>query len=172
MSFGYTVLGFGSDRIPMAATGGTITNSGAYTIHTFTGSGTFTPSRAGSVDYLVVAGGAAGGSNHGGGGGAGGFRTATDYPVALLPQQVEEVEVLMMELNLVQMAVLVAVALLAPVLVVLVQLIKVMMVELVQLMKHLIILVAVVVALALLEQMEAIIQLEELVQHLLIQAHQ
>ena len=39
------------------ATGGTITESGGYTIHTFTSSGTFTPNSTGSVDYLIVAGG-------------------------------------------------------------------------------------------------------------------
>jgi len=65
------------------ATGGTITTSGDFKIHTFTGSGTFTVTNAGqasgsnSVNYLVVAGGASGG-NFGGGGGAGGFRT--NYP--------------------------------------------------------------------------------------------
>jgi hypothetical protein len=57
------------------ATGGTITNDVQYTYHTFTSSGTFTPSQALSVDYLVVAGGGGGGGNISGGGGAGGFRT-------------------------------------------------------------------------------------------------
>jgi hypothetical protein len=70
---------------PFNATGGTITTSGAYTIHTFTSSGTFTPNGDGNVDYLVVAGGGGGGgsntSDSGGGGGAGGFRTATDLAV-------------------------------------------------------------------------------------------
>ena len=64
------------------ATGGTITESGGYTIHTFTESGTFTPVISGTVDYLVVAGGAGGGGERGGGGGAGGFRTATSFSVA------------------------------------------------------------------------------------------
>jgi len=64
----------------VTATGGTITTSGNFKIHTFTGPGTFTVSCAGNsygsntVDYLVVAGGGGGGSNVGGGGGAGGFR--------------------------------------------------------------------------------------------------
>jgi len=69
----------------VTATGGTITTSGDYKIHTFTGPGTFTVSCAGnssgsnSVDYLVIAGaggGAAGNSpaHGGGGGGAGGYR--------------------------------------------------------------------------------------------------
>jgi len=64
----------------IVATGGTITTSGDYKIHTFTGPGTFCVSNVGnpigsdSVDYVVVAGGGAGGATHGGGGGAGGFR--------------------------------------------------------------------------------------------------
>ena len=61
----------------VAATGGTITTSGNYKIHTFTGPGTFTVTCSGNslgnqdIDYLVVAG---GGGGIGGGGGAGGFR--------------------------------------------------------------------------------------------------
>lgn len=68
----------------VAATGGTITTSGDFKIHTFTGDGTFEVTSAGnskgsnSVDYLVVAAGGGGGANGGGGGGAGGFRT--NYP--------------------------------------------------------------------------------------------
>jgi hypothetical protein len=67
----------------MVATGGTITTSGDYKIHTFTGPGTFTvcstsPSAPNNiVDYLVVAGGGGGGAlsgNSSGGGGGGGFR--------------------------------------------------------------------------------------------------
>ena len=68
----------------VTATGGTVTTSGDYKIHTFTGDGCFVVSNAGSppgstsVDYLVVAGGGAGGSglpaDGGGGGGGGGFR--------------------------------------------------------------------------------------------------
>jgi hypothetical protein len=55
------------------ATGGTITYSAdGYTYHTFTSSGTFTPSVALTCDYLVVAGGASGWL---GGGGAGGLRS-------------------------------------------------------------------------------------------------
>jgi len=64
------------------ATGGTITTSGDYKIHTFTGDGCFVVSKAGLgtsaipsiVDYLVVAGGGAGSPNVAAGGGAGGFR--------------------------------------------------------------------------------------------------
>jgi hypothetical protein len=71
----------------ISATGGTVTTSSDYKIHTFTGSGSFVVSCAGgigpgpsSVDYLVVAGGGGGGtgsspnSRRGGGGGAGGYR--------------------------------------------------------------------------------------------------
>ncbi len=71
----------------VTATGGTITCSGDYRIHTFTGPGAFCVSCAGnpagsvSVDYLVVAGGGAGtgntNANSGGGGGAGGFRESS-----------------------------------------------------------------------------------------------
>ena len=62
------------------ATGGTITYSGGYTIHTFTSSGTFTvTSGSGDVEYLVVAGGGGATTTYGsgGGGGAGGFRAGT-----------------------------------------------------------------------------------------------
>ena len=92
-----------------AATGGTVTTSGNFKIHTFTGDGNFVLSSLGNqplfsnpspqysasgpsnVDYLVVAGGGGGGPNRGGGGGAGGHRTtfpspscnAGAFPVAL-----------------------------------------------------------------------------------------
>ena len=67
------------------ATGGTITTSGNFKVHTFTGDGNFVVSKVGnpagstSVDYLVVAGGGGGGnananSNGSSGGGGGGFR--------------------------------------------------------------------------------------------------
>ena len=66
----------------IVATGGTITTSGDFKIHTFTGPGTFcvsqisTVAAENTVSYAVIAGGGAGGSggNGGGGGGAGGFR--------------------------------------------------------------------------------------------------
>ena len=68
----------------ITATGGTITTSGDFKIHTFTGPGTFCVSSIGNpgggpsnVDYLVVAGGGSGGQNHGGGGGAGGYRESS-----------------------------------------------------------------------------------------------
>ena len=64
----------------VTATGGTITTSGDFKIHTFTGPGTFCVSASGNaggsntVDYLVVAGGGGGGEFYGAGGGAGGAR--------------------------------------------------------------------------------------------------
>ena len=73
------------------ATGGTITESGDYKIHTFNSSGTFSVVSAGdssgsnTVDYMVVAGGGGSGSDlnrAGGGGGAGGFRESVPSPAA------------------------------------------------------------------------------------------
>jgi len=72
----------------ISATGGTITTSGDYKIHTFTGDGCFVVSQIGNaptvptggpqtISYLVVAGGGGGGINSGGGG-AGGFREGRD----------------------------------------------------------------------------------------------
>jgi len=62
------------------ATGGTITTTGNFKVHTFTGPGTFTVTSAGNsagsqtVDYFVVAGGGGGAGDVGGAGGGGGFR--------------------------------------------------------------------------------------------------
>ena len=64
----------------ISATGGTITESGDFKIHTFTGPGTFTvncvscSAANNEVSYMVVAGGGGSGRSYGGGGGAGGFR--------------------------------------------------------------------------------------------------
>lgn len=58
------------------ATGGTVSFAGGYWYHTFTSSGTFTPTESITADYLIVAGGGGSGnsSNFGsGGGGAGGY---------------------------------------------------------------------------------------------------
>jgi hypothetical protein len=72
----------------ISATGGTITTSGNFKIHSFTGDGCFVISSVGNalagptgslVDYLVVAGGG-GGGYAGGGGGAGGYRTTFPSP--------------------------------------------------------------------------------------------
>jgi len=76
-----TTTGLGASFI--SATGGTITTSGDYKIHSFTGDGCFVVSSIGnpagsdSVDYLVVAGGGGAGGDGGGGGGAGGVRFAS-----------------------------------------------------------------------------------------------
>ena len=92
----------------VAATGGTITTDGDHKVHTFTSTGTFTVTDAGSasgsnsVDYLVVAGGGGGAKQSSspqggaGAGGAGGLRknypnpatggtpvAATAYPVTI-----------------------------------------------------------------------------------------
>jgi hypothetical protein len=75
------------------ATGGTITTSGDYKIHTFTGPGTFCVSQIGNgptnpiggpnaVDYLVVAGGGGGARGYGAGGGGGGYRESHSTPVS------------------------------------------------------------------------------------------
>jgi hypothetical protein len=75
----------------ITATGGTITTSGDYKIHTFTSDGTFSVSAGGGplavVDYLVVAGGGSGGGDDlGGGGGGGGFRaSSTTYTIGCGP---------------------------------------------------------------------------------------
>ena len=68
-------------KIPfVVATGGTITESGDYRIHTFTSSGCFAVTNLAQcsandkASYLVVAGGGSGGDNIAGGGGGGGFR--------------------------------------------------------------------------------------------------
>ena len=72
----------------IVATGGTVTESGNFKIHTFTGPGTFCVSQLSTtpaqntVGYMVIAGGASGGSEcAGGGGGAGGYREGRNVPV-------------------------------------------------------------------------------------------
>ena len=76
------------------ATGGTITTSGDFKIHTFTGDGCFVVSGVGNpigsgdaVDYLVVAGGGGGARDNAGGGGAGGVRffASPDIPAPGYP---------------------------------------------------------------------------------------
>lgn len=69
-----TLYGVKASSIGAKATGGNISQIGNYYIHTFTGSGTFTPLQNMTVDYLVVGGGGGGGARYGGGGGAGGLR--------------------------------------------------------------------------------------------------
>lgn len=57
--------------------GGTVTTSGGYRIHTFNSSGTFTMNASRNVEYLVVAGGGGGSQSLGGAGGAGGMITGS-----------------------------------------------------------------------------------------------
>ena len=64
-----------------SATGGTITTYGAYKVHSFLSSGTWTPPGTGTVDVLIVAGGGGGGGGRGGGGGAGGMLYRTGLSV-------------------------------------------------------------------------------------------
>tara|TARA_R100001079_G_scaffold26191_1_gene13167 strand:+ start:1522 stop:2805 length:1284 start_codon:yes stop_codon:yes gene_type:complete len=72
----------GSNLTAVASpSGGTISTSGDFRIHTFTSSGTFTNTIANlEVEYLVIAGGGGGSQSRdatgGGGGGAGGYRTS------------------------------------------------------------------------------------------------
>ena len=78
----FAILGSVEDT-SQDATGGTITHSGGYTIHTFTSSGTFTMNSAStSVEVLVIGGGGGGFGNRGGGGGAGGYQYNANYSVS------------------------------------------------------------------------------------------
>jgi hypothetical protein len=66
--------------VEMTTTGAVYTadiydNDVPYKVHVFTGNGTFTPTYAGEIEYLVVAGGGGGGGIISGGGGAGGLLT-------------------------------------------------------------------------------------------------
>ena len=68
---GKRVKGLSTERL-ISATGGTITTDGNYKVHSFTSSGTFTPSGSGNVEVLVVAGGGGGGGGSAASGGSGG----------------------------------------------------------------------------------------------------
>jgi len=72
--YGVAKLGTSPTIAPYATGGDIIMTDGTYWYHAFLSSGTFTPAKALSCDYLVVAGGGGGGSQ-GGGGGAGGLRS-------------------------------------------------------------------------------------------------
>ena len=76
----------------LIASGGNITYTGSYTIHSFiaTGAASFNPPVTGNIEVLVVAGGGSGGGTsgptsgghyNGGGGGAGGLLSSTTYAV-------------------------------------------------------------------------------------------
>jgi hypothetical protein len=74
--YGVAKLGTTPAIVPYATGGDTIMTDGTYWYHTFVSSGTFTPQKAITCDYLVVAGGGGGGaSEEAGGGGAGGLRS-------------------------------------------------------------------------------------------------
>jgi hypothetical protein len=64
-------MSFIHGSIVQGAIGGTKSTINGYTVHTFTSSGTFTPTTNGRVEVLVVGGGGGGGSPDGGGGGGG-----------------------------------------------------------------------------------------------------
>jgi hypothetical protein len=78
--YGVAKLGTTPAIVPYATGGDTIMTDGTYWYHTFVSSGTFTPQKSISCDYLVVAGGGGGegnnnGDSYGSGGGAGGLRS-------------------------------------------------------------------------------------------------
>jgi hypothetical protein len=74
--YGVVKLGTTPAIVPYATGGDTIMTDGTYWYHAFKSSGTFTPQKAISCDYLVVAGGGGGGKGlNAGGGGAGGLRS-------------------------------------------------------------------------------------------------
>lgn len=82
----YTVYGIAAQPIASTAkaTGGTITyDIYGNVIHTFTTSGTFTPTEPLSAEYLVIGGGGGGGGGYGAGGGAGGYLESSNY--AMVP---------------------------------------------------------------------------------------
>jgi hypothetical protein len=74
--YGVAKLGVTPAIVPYATGGNTIMTDGTYWYHTFISSGTFTPQKSLSCDYLVVAGGGGGGDTDASGGGAGGYRTS------------------------------------------------------------------------------------------------
>jgi hypothetical protein len=74
--YGLAAVGTTPGSAPFASGGNIVDTDGTYWYHTFLTSGTFTPLKALTCDYLVVAGGGAGGPGYyGGGGGAGGLRS-------------------------------------------------------------------------------------------------
>jgi len=82
-----TAYGYDVQNTYITATGGTITTSTDYKIHTFTGDGCFVVSAGAgpfaTVDYLVIAGGGGGATeNYTGGAGAGGYRESHSVPVS------------------------------------------------------------------------------------------
>ena len=73
----YGIGGAGDGYAAPKATGGVISHTPGYVVHTFFSSGTFTPTTSlTNVEYVVVAGGGGGGGDAGGGAGAGGYRSS------------------------------------------------------------------------------------------------
>lgn len=73
--YGLAAVGTTPAISPFATGGDIIVKDSSYYYHAFLSSGTFTPLKNLTCDYLVVAGGGGGGSGQGGGGGAGGLRS-------------------------------------------------------------------------------------------------
>lgn len=93
--YGIAELGTTPVTAPFATGGNIVANDGTYWYHAFTSSGTFTPTKALTCDYVVIAGGGSGGAHNSGGGGGGGVRstiTATggggtlESPLSLIAQ--------------------------------------------------------------------------------------
>jgi hypothetical protein len=74
--YGLAAVGTTPVIAPYASGGDIIQTDGTYWIHTFLSSGTFTPAKGLSCQYLVIAGGGGAGYSSGGGGGAGGYRSS------------------------------------------------------------------------------------------------
>jgi hypothetical protein len=78
-----TVKAAGVAYASAKAYGGILSNSGSYSVHAFTSSGTFITTQSLTVDYLIVAGGgSAGAGASGSGGGAGGVRLFTSQTLS------------------------------------------------------------------------------------------
>jgi hypothetical protein len=81
----FSLYGIASSGAGAKATGGYITSDASYYYHTFTSSGTFTPTQSISADVLVVAGGGGGGTSaRSGGGGAGGLLAYTSQSLTAI----------------------------------------------------------------------------------------
>jgi hypothetical protein len=80
--YGIAKLGVDPVIAPKATGGDIIESDGTYWYHAFLSSGTFTPSRTLSCDYLVVAGGGGTGTDFTSGAGAGGYRSTTAQSIA------------------------------------------------------------------------------------------
>lgn len=80
----FSLYGIAAEGTTAKATGGYITSDSTYWYHTFTSSGTFTPTQSLTCDYLTVAGGGGSGySSYAGGGGAGGYIYSTGFSASV-----------------------------------------------------------------------------------------